>query len=127
MAPDAAAFSIISTTGQLQTKAALDYETKASYSVTITVSDGNSGTDSITVTINVTDVDDLHPLAGRTQQVQDAIVAAVPGVNSAADVTEAHLAAITVLNLREKGITSLKAGDFDGLSGLTILNLGFTI
>ncbi|MDE0314733.1 MAG: cadherin domain-containing protein [Candidatus Poribacteria bacterium] len=53
---DAAAFSIVSTTGQLQTKAALDYETKASYTVTVAVSDGNGGSDSITITISVTDV-----------------------------------------------------------------------
>ena len=52
---DAAAFDIDSTSGQLITKAALDYETKTSYSVIITVSDG-SLTDTITVTINVTDV-----------------------------------------------------------------------
>ena len=37
---DAAAFRIASTTGQLQTKAALDYETKNTYSVTVSVSDG---------------------------------------------------------------------------------------
>ena len=52
---DAAAFNIDSTTGQLKTRAALDYETKSTYTVTITVSDGNL-TDTITVTINVTDV-----------------------------------------------------------------------
>ena len=52
---DANAFSIERTTGQLKTRAALDYETKRTYTVTITVSDGNL-TDSITVTITVTDV-----------------------------------------------------------------------
>ena len=57
---DAASFSIVSTTGQLKTKAALDYETKTSYSVTITVSDGNL-TDTISVTINVTDIDETPP------------------------------------------------------------------
>ncbi len=51
---DAAAFNIESTTGQLKTKAALDYETKSAYSVVVTVSDG-SLTDTIIVTINVTD------------------------------------------------------------------------
>ena len=55
---DAAAFSIVSTSGQLQTSAALDYETKSSYTVTVSVSDGNSGTDSITVTINITNVNE---------------------------------------------------------------------
>ena len=54
---DAAAFDIDSTTGQLKTRAALDYETKRVYTVTVTVSDG-SRTDAITVTINITDVDD---------------------------------------------------------------------
>ena len=53
---DAAAFSINSTTGQLRTRAALDYETKAAYSVTVAVSDGYGGSDSMSVTINVTDI-----------------------------------------------------------------------
>ena len=39
--PDASAFDIDSSTGQLKTKAALDYETKNVYTVTITVSDGS--------------------------------------------------------------------------------------
>ena len=116
-------FDIVSTTGQLKTFAALDYETKTSYSVSITVSDGNDGSASITVTINVTNVDDPYPLAGRTQQVQDAIVAAVNSVDSANEVTEAHLAAITVLNLKDKNISQLKVGDFRGLSSLTQLDL----
>ena len=51
---DAAAFGIVSASGQIQTRAALDYETKSSYTVTVTVSDGNGGSDSIDVTINVT-------------------------------------------------------------------------
>ena len=71
-------FSIIDTSGQLQTSAALDYETKNTYTVTVSVSDGNGGTDSITVTINVTDVTELPggitPVADRTPQVRDAIV-----------------------------------------------------
>ena len=55
---DASSFSIVSSSGQLQTQAALDYETKFSYSVTVSVSDGNGGSDSITVTINVTNVNE---------------------------------------------------------------------
>ena len=123
---DTALFSIVSTSGQLQTKATLDYETKVSYTVIVSVSDGNGGSDSITVTINVTDVDETLidlPFSDRTQQVQNAIVAAVPGVDAAADVTEAHLAAITSLDLNDKNITSLKVGDFDGLTNLTELHL----
>ena len=125
---DAASFNIGSTTGQLQTKASLDYETKRTYTVTITVSDG-SLTDTITVTINITDVAEtpvvptLNLLSGRTPQVRDAIVSAIPGVSSANDVAEAHLKTITSLDLNDKSITSLKAGDFDGLSSLQTLYL----
>ena len=57
---DAASYEIDSATGQLKTKATLDYETKNTYSVTITVSDG-SLTDTIDVTINVTDIDETIP------------------------------------------------------------------
>ena len=68
---DAASFSIVSTSGQLQTSAALDYETKTSYSVTVTVSDGNGGNDSITVTINVTDVVGAAPSVQTSPAIPD--------------------------------------------------------
>ena len=55
---DASSFSINSETGQLQTAVPLDYEIKNTYTVTVTVSDGKSGSDRITVTINVTDVNE---------------------------------------------------------------------
>ena len=55
---DAASFGIVSTTGQLRTRAPLDYEQKNTYSVAVLVSDGNDGTDSIGVAINVTDVNE---------------------------------------------------------------------
>ena len=64
------------------------------------------------------------PVSERTPQVRDAIVAAVPDVDNAADVTEAHLAEISRLVLGSKDITILKEGDFDGLSSLTFLGLG---
>ena len=66
---------------------------------------------------------DVTPVSGRTPQVRDAIVATVPGINAAADITEAHLAAITTLNIRSKNIATLKADDFDGLTALSNLNL----
>ncbi len=125
---DAASFDIEQTTGQLKTKAALDYETKRVYSVTISVSDGTL-TDTITVIISVIDVDDTPfvsttlAVSNRTFEVRDAIVAAVPGVTDAGNVTDAHLAAITSLNLRSAGISELKSGDFSGMTGLTNLNL----
>ena len=57
---------------------------------------------------------DITPVQDRTPQIRDAIVAAVPGVNSANDITAAHLAAMTTLEASKKSITALKAGDFDG-------------
>ena len=125
---DAASFAIEAAIGQLKTKTSLDYETKDSYTVTVTVGDGNGGTDSITVTINITDVDESLPIStftsvcDRTPQVRDAIVEAA-GVNSCDEVTETHLALISNLYLSTKLITSLKIGDFDGLSSLERLHL----
>ncbi len=50
---DGAHFAIVSSSGQLRTKEALNYENNDEYSVTVTVSDGNGGSDSIAVTITV--------------------------------------------------------------------------
>ena len=57
---DYKAFSIESTSisAQLKTKAALDYETQSAYKVIVEVSDSKAGTNTINVTINVTDVDE---------------------------------------------------------------------
>ena len=119
---DAAYFNIVSTTGQLQTFVVLDYEIKSSYSVTLTVSDGNSGTDTIAVTINVTDVDDCW----RSAEVKAAIVAAA-GVDSWDEVTEAHLKAITSLDISNVSdsfdIYSGFGNQFCGLTSLTHLDL----
>ena len=66
--PDAASFHLDRTTGQLRTLAALDYETKRTYTVKVTVSDGNL-TDTITVTVAVIDVDDQKsPTIALTSQ-----------------------------------------------------------
>ena len=54
---DAAKFGIVSGSGQLQTRAGEKYdrEAKASYSVTVKADDGNGGTDTVAVTITLTD------------------------------------------------------------------------
>ena len=76
---DAASFDIVRTTGQLQTKAALDYSTKTSYDVTVTATDAAGLSDAITVTINVTDVDENlppeFPSAATTREVAENTVA----------------------------------------------------
>ena len=53
---DADSFSIDASTGQLMTKAELDYETKSSYTVEVTVTDAAGESDTIMVTINITDM-----------------------------------------------------------------------
>jgi hypothetical protein len=62
---DAASFDIGSATGQLMTLAPLDYETKATYSVTVTASDSGGLSDSIDVTITVM-MDSWMDIAGET-------------------------------------------------------------
>ena len=52
---DAVSFAIDAATGQLMTMAALDFETKRSYSVTVTASDGEEEA-TVMVTVMVTDV-----------------------------------------------------------------------
>ena len=63
---DAVSFSIESTTGQLKTRTALDYETKNTYEVTVTATDTGNLSDTITVTINVTDANDAPVFATNT-------------------------------------------------------------
>ena len=54
---DADSFDIVSASGQIQTKSGVTYETKSSYAVTVKADDGNGGSDTIVVTITLTDVD----------------------------------------------------------------------
>ena len=58
-------------------------------------------------------------ICDRTPQVEEAILAKIPAPKpSCSAVPAASLSAIERLNLREKGSTSLLAGDFDNLTGL---------
>ena len=54
---DSSSFTIGASSGQLMTSAALDYETKSSYTVTVAASDGTASA-TIAVTITVTDADE---------------------------------------------------------------------
>ena len=60
---DAASFDIVAATGQLQTKAALDYETRSGYEVTVTAT-GTDDSVTTTVTIEVTNVAELTSITG---------------------------------------------------------------
>ena len=64
--PDADSFDITRTNGQISTKAKLDYETKATYTVVVNTTDPSGAQDSILVTINVTDEDDDAEIAGSS-------------------------------------------------------------
>ena len=66
--PDAASFDIVRTSGQLQTKADLDKETKDTYTVTVTAADSLSESSTITVTIKVTNVDEMPDLEGEAPE-----------------------------------------------------------
>ncbi len=55
---DGTVFDIESSTSVLKTNEPLNYEVKNSYSVSVTVSDNKGGTDTIPVTINITDAND---------------------------------------------------------------------
>ena len=62
--PDAASFSIARNTGMLSTKAELDKEMKDTYTVTVTAADSLNESSTITVTIKVTNVDEMPELEG---------------------------------------------------------------
>ena len=61
---DAASFDIDGTTGQLRTKASLDFETKSGYTVMVTATDPHNLTATATVTITVTNVDEGFEVSG---------------------------------------------------------------
>ena len=61
---DADAFEFEAQTGQIRTKAALDYEAKASYVVMVVANDGNGGVDTIDVTIELIDLQEAQAALG---------------------------------------------------------------
>ena len=76
---DASYFGIVAESGQLQTKAALDHETKASYTVSVIATDKGNLTDTIPVTITVTNADEAGTvtLSSLQPQAGTAITAAL--------------------------------------------------
>ena len=76
---DAASFAIDAETGQLMTSAALDYETKMEYMVTVTATDSDGETAMIYVTINVTNVglDNMYDMNEDDTISRDEVIAAI--------------------------------------------------
>ncbi len=89
---DAASFDIDAATGQLKTKAELDAETKSSYSVTVSVTDGkNAGggnladiDDTITVAITVTS-ESMSDLAAKYDADEDGLISRDEALAALAD------------------------------------------
>ena len=86
---DATSFGVETSTGQLKTKAPLDHETKASYSLTVSVHDGKNRAGSpdtavdatVTVTIIVTDMNEPPALLDTETGVRQIAENTVAGVN----------------------------------------------
>ncbi len=121
---DAASFDIESTTGQLQTKSTLDYETKSTYTVTITVSDG-SLTDTITVSINITDVAETSPATTAVNipdsNLRSKIETAL-GKGSGDPISAAEMETLTTLTAQDASISNLTG--LETATNLTTLKLG---
>ena len=81
---DADSFGIDPATGQLMTSAALDYETKMSYTVTVTAASGKADEvdATTTVTISVTDegLDNAYDLNEDGTIERDEVIAAIQGL-----------------------------------------------
>ena len=109
----------------LVTIEALAADIELTFTLTVT---GRGGTDGITpdtdaATVTVTRVA-AAGICGRTPVVRDRILGKISGVSNCALVTDARLADITgMLNLKGQNIAALAAGDFAGLTSLSVLNL----
>ena len=107
----------------LVTIEALAADIELTFTLTVT---GRGGTDGITpdtdaATVTVTRVA-AAGICGRTPVVRDRILGKISGVSNCALVTDARLADITgMLNLKGQNIAALAAGDFAGLTSLSVL------
>ena len=83
---DAASFDIVASSGQLQTKATLDHETKSRYRVTVTVTDTSAAFDTINVTITVDDVNEAPAFPSTELGTRTVAESSSAGVNIGAPV-----------------------------------------
>ena len=109
---DSTSFDIGSATGQLMTKEALDYETKSSYEVTVTATDPDSASDMITVSITVTNVEEMGEVT---------LSATEPVVGAELTATLADADVVVAESLTWQWSRSdVMAGTFTDISGATM-------
>ena len=111
------------TTGNWRTPQTVTVTGVAAGTATISHTSSGGGYDNASAPSVTATVSETH-LCIRTPQVRDAIVAAVTGRTTCGAVTRADLAGITTLSVvGDPTLTSMKAGDFAGLTNMTTLNL----
>ena len=113
---DATSFSIDSTNGQLKTNAALNHGTQNVYTVTVTATDTNNRTDTISVTINI-----IGPVVFSDTALAAAVRSALR-IGADAKIYPDSLAALTSFTATDKGIADLTG--LEEATGLNTLDLG---
>ncbi|QQL45498.1 cadherin domain-containing protein [Sulfuriroseicoccus oceanibius] len=104
-------FAIDSATGAITTTAAFDYETAASYALTVTVTDGSAATDTAAVTVNVTDVNEAPVAEDNSGSLaEDATVGAAVATVAASDVDAGSVLSYAITAGNESGAFAIDAG-----------------
>ncbi len=112
--PDADSFDVDPSSGQVQTRAALDYETRSRYSVQVEVSDGRGGASSLPVAIDVTDVAE-PPMAPDAPVVASASLSSLTVTWTAPENAGRPALAAYEVQYRAAGEVSFTDAGFDGL------------
>ena len=115
--------TISGATGSTYTLVSTDLGKIIKVKVTFTDDAGNSEALTSAGTAAVVARANSAGICDRTAQVRETILDQLPNTSDCAAVTDTDLSGIIRLALSEKGITTLKSGDFSGLSNLRHLNL----
>ncbi|QQL43871.1 cadherin domain-containing protein [Sulfuriroseicoccus oceanibius] len=108
---DGGEFAIDSATGEITTTAVFDYETAASYALTVTVTDGSAATDTAAVTVNVTDVNEAPVAEDNSGSLaEDATVGAAVATVAASDVDAGSVLSYAITAGNESGAFAIDAG-----------------
>ena len=133
---DASSFQIDSTSGQIQTTsgATYDHESQPSYAVTVRADDGRGGSDTIAVTINLTDVDETPAVTTVAVTSTPGATAGTYGRDETIKVTVTFDQAVTVtgaprIRLRIGGGAqeNLKWADYASGTGTTALVFAYVV